>query len=92
MLCRRKAAGIWLYGKSALFYMCRRFRDAVENGKIQCEDYSLDAVIRCSSPAEVIAKTGFEADVSRAVILPDPNEDVLYTLRTRIDPEKIHLN
>ncbi len=47
---------------------------------------------RCSSPEEVEANTGFAVDVSKAVMLPEPNEDILNVLRTKIDPEKIFLD
>ncbi len=39
-----------------------------------------------SSPEDVLENTGFDLDVSRAVVLEEPEEDVIKLIREEIDP------
>ena len=39
-----------------------------------------------SSPEDVLENTGFDLDVSKAVLLEAPNEDVIKMIREEIDP------
>ncbi|MGN0984253.1 MAG: CoA-transferase subunit beta [Gemmiger sp.] len=44
-----------------------------------------------TTPEEVQANTGFALDVSRAILLEEPDEDSLRLLRTQVDPTGIFL-
>lgn len=39
-----------------------------------------------SSPEDILENTGFDLDVSRAVLLDPPSEDVIKMIREEIDP------
>ena len=39
-----------------------------------------------SSPEDVLENTGFDLDVSKAVLLEAPSEDVIKMIREEIDP------
>ena len=39
-----------------------------------------------SSPEDVLENTGFDLDVSKAVLLDAPSEDVIKMIREEIDP------
>ncbi|KMY68801.1 ketoacid-CoA transferase [Desulfocarbo indianensis] len=43
------------------------------------------------APEQVAENTGFEVDISRAVVAQDPGEDELYTLREKVDPQRLIL-
>jgi len=43
------------------------------------------------APEEVAKNTGFAVDISRATVAQDPGEDELYTLREKVDPQRLIL-
>lgn len=45
-----------------------------------------------SSPEDILENTGFDMDVSRAVLLPEPSPELIKILRVEVDPERTFLD